>query len=248
MSDSLKSSPQYRYFDLIMAFFVAVLITSNIASSAKIVDLGITLFGFWGIPPLHLAFDGGTILFPISYIFGDILTEVYGYRASRRVIWTGFIALSLTSLLFLVLRLLPGDAAWESYAGTAAFDAILGGMSTGGIAVASLAGYWIGEFSNSAILSRLKVLMKGHALFVRTIGSSIVGELLDSLAFVFVASLTGVFGWELFVTLVVTNYLFKLSVEVILFPLTFLVVRKLKKAEGIDTYDVGISFNPFARS
>jgi len=231
-----------------MAFFVAVLITSNIASSAKIVDLGITLFGFWGIPPLHLAFDGGTILFPISYIFGDIITEVYGYRASRRVIWTGFIALSLTSLLFLVLRFLPGDAVWESYAGTAAFDAILGGMSTGGIAVASLAGYWIGEFSNSIILSRLKVLMKGRALFVRTIGSSLVGELLDSLAFVFVASLTGVFGWELFVTLVVTNYLFKLSVEVILFPLTLLVVRKLKKAEGIDTYDVGIRFNPFARA
>ena len=248
MSDSLKSSPQYRYLDFIMAFFVAVLITSNIASSAKIVDLGITLFGFWGIPPLHLAFDGGTILFPISYIFGDIITEVYGYRASRRVIWTGFIALSLTSLLFLVLRFLPGDAVWESYAGTAAFDAILGGMSTGGIAVASLAGYWIGEFSNSIILSRLKVLMKGRALFVRTIGSSLVGELLDSLAFVFVASLTGVFGWELFVTLVVTNYLFKLSVEVILFPLTLLVVRKLKKAEGIDTYDVGIRFNPFARA
>jgi len=231
-----------------MAFFVAVLITSNIASSAKIVDLGITLFGFWGIPPLHLAFDGGTILFPISYIFGDIITEVYGYRASRRVIWTGFIALSLTSLLFLVLRFLPGDAVWESYAGTAAFDAILGGMSTGGIAVASLAGYWIGEFSNSIILSRLKVLMKGRALFVRTIGSSLVGELLDSLAFVFVASLTGVFGWELFVTLVVTNYLFKLSVEVILFPLTLLVVRKLKKTEKIDTYDVGIRFNPFARA
>ena len=248
MSDSLKISLKFRHFDLIMAFFVAVLITSNIASSAKIVDLGITLFGFWGIPPLHLAFDGGTILFPISYIFGDIITEVYGYRASRRVIWTGFIALSLTSLLFLVLRFLPGDAVWESYAGTAAFDAILGGMSTGGIAVASLAGYWIGEFSNSIILSRLKVLMKGRALFVRTIGSSLVGELLDSLAFVFVASLTGVFGWELFVTLVVTNYLFKLSVEVILFPLTLLVVRKLKKAEGIDTYDVGIRFNPFARA
>ena len=238
---------RYRYFDLIMAFFVAVLITSNVASSAKIVDLGFSLFGFWGIPPVHLAFDGGTMLFPVSYIFGDVLTEVYGYRASRRVIWAGFIALAVSSLLFFVLALLPADAEWEAYAGTAAFNAILGGMSSGGIALASLSGYWIGEFSNSAIHSRLKVLMKGRALWVRTIGSSLVGELLDSATFVFVASLTGVFGWGLFATLVLTNYLFKISVEVVLFPLTFLVVRKLKKAEGLDTYDVGVKLNPFTR-
>jgi len=145
----------YRHYDLIMAFFVAVLITSNVASSAKIVDLGISLFGFMGIPSVPLAFDGGTILFPISYILGDILTEVYGYKASRRVIWTGFIALSLSSLLFFILRLLPGDVIWESYAGSEAYDAILGGMSTGGIAIASLSGYLIGGFSNSAVLSRL---------------------------------------------------------------------------------------------
>jgi len=237
--------PHYRYYDLIMAFMVAVLITSNVASSAKIVDLGITLFGFWGIPPVRLAFDGGTMLFPVSYIFGDVLTEVYGYRASRRVIWTGFAALAVTSLLFLVLRVMPGDAAWEGYAGSAAYNAILGGMSTGGIALASLMGYWIGEFSNSVVLSRIKVLMKGKVLFVRTIGSSVVGEFLDSLTFVFVASLTGVFGWELFTTLVLTNYIFKLSVEIIMFPVTYIVVRKLKKAESLDTYDFGVNFNPF---
>ena len=238
---------RYRYYDLIMAFFVAVLITSNVASSAKIVDLGIGLFGFNGLSPIHMAFDGGTLLFPISYIFGDILTEVYGYRASRRVIWTGFIALSLSSLLFFILRLLPGDAVWEGYAGSEAYNAILGGMSTGGIVIASLSGYWIGEFSNSAIHSRLKVLMKGRLLWVRTICSSLFGELLDSLVFVFVASLTGVFGWELFLTLVLTNYLFKISVEVVLFPLTFLAVRKLKRVEGLDVYDVGVNFNPFGR-
>ena len=231
-----------------MAFFVAILITSNVASSAKIVDLGISLFGFWGIPPVHLAFDGGTILFPISYVLGDILTEVYGYKASRRVIWTGFIALSLSALLFFLLRLLPGDAIWESYAGGAAFDAILGGMSSGGIAAASLLAFLIGEFSNSAILSRLKVLMKGRFLWVRAIGSSIVGQLLDSLAFVFVASLTGVFGWELFAALVLTNYLFKLSVEVIIFPITFITARKLKKSEAIDTFDIGVKLNPFTFS
>lgn len=240
--------PQYRYFDLIMALFVAVLITSNVASSAKIVDLGVSIFGFWGIPPVRLAFDGGTLLFPVSYIFGDILTEVYGFRSSRRVIWTGFIALSLASLLFFVLRLLPGEAAWEGYAGTSAFDAILGGMSTGGMAAASLSGYLAGEFSNSVILSRLKVLMKGRHLWVRAFASSLVGQLLDSLVFVFVASLSGVFGWELFVTLVLTNYLFKISVEVVMFPFTFLTVGKLKKAENIDTYDTEVKLSPFVRA
>jgi uncharacterized integral membrane protein (TIGR00697 family) len=237
--------PVYRYFDILVAFFVAILVTSNVASSAKIVDLGVSLFGFWGIPSVPLAFDGGTLLFPIAYVLGDVFTEVYGFRLARRVIWTGFIALSLCSLLFFVLARLPADEVWEGYAGTAAFNAILGGMSTGGITIASLAGYLIGEFSNSAVLSRLKVVMKGRVLWVRAIVSSLVGEFLDSLAFVFFASLTGVFGWELFLTLVLTNYIFKVSIEVLVFPLTFLAVRKLKKAEKIDTYDIGVGLNPF---
>jgi uncharacterized integral membrane protein (TIGR00697 family) len=224
-----------------MAFFVAILITSNIASSAKIVDLGFSVLGN------RLAFDGGTLLFPLSYVFGDILTEVYGFRSSRRVIWAGFAALALSSLIFFFLRLLPADGEWEAYAGTAAYDAILGGMSTGGIALASLAAYWVGEFANSAVLSRMKVLMKGRLLWVRTIGSTLVGEFLDSLIFVLIASLTGVFGWELFVSLVLTNYLLKCSIEVIMTPLTYLAVHKLKKAESTDAYDVGIRFNPFKR-
>ncbi|WP_043923260.1 queuosine precursor transporter [Leadbettera azotonutricia] len=222
-----------------MAFFVAILITSNVASSAKIVDLGISLFG------IPLAFDGGTLLFPLSYVFGDVLTEVYGFRASRRVIWMGFIALALSSLIFFFLRLLPAEAAWEGYAGSAAYDAILGGMSTGGIALASLLGYLVGEFSNSVILSKMKVLMKGKLLWVRTIGSTLIGELLDSLVFVLAASLTGVFGWELFATLVLTNYLFKCLIEAAMTPFTYLAVIKLKKAEGVDAYDVGVKFNPF---
>ena len=230
---------QYRYLDIITALFVAVLIASNVASSAKIVDLGFSLFD------VRLAFDGGTLLFPVSYIFGDVLTEVYGFRSSRRVIWIGFISLALVSLLFLALSALPGDAAWEAYAGTSAFNAILGGMSSGGIAIASLSGYLIGEFSNSIIVSRLKVLMKGRFLWIRAIGSSLVGEFLDSLVFVFAASVTGVFGWELFTALVLTNYLFKVLMEVILFPFTFMVVFKLKKAEGVDPFDVGIKFKLF---
>jgi uncharacterized integral membrane protein (TIGR00697 family) len=223
-----------------MAFFVAILIISNVASSAKIVNLGLSLFG------VLLAFDGGTLLFPISYVFGDILTEVYGFKASRRVIWTGFGALALASLVFFCLRILPAEASWETYAGSAAYDAILGGMSTGGIALASLAGYWVGEFSNSMVLSRMKVLMNGKFLWIRTIGSTLAGELLDSLVFVFVGTITGVFSRELFITLVLTNYLFKCAIEIIMTPGTYLAVRRLKRAEGIDTYDVGVRFNPFA--
>jgi uncharacterized integral membrane protein (TIGR00697 family) len=232
---------QYRYLDLVTAFFVAVLIVSNVASSAKIVDLGFSVLG------VRLAFDGGTLLFPLSYVFGDILTEVYGFRSSRRVIWTGFAALALASLIFLLLRALPADREWEAYAGSAAYDAILGGMSSGGIALASLLGYWVGEFTNSAVLSRLKVMMKGKHLWVRTIGSTLAGEFLDSLIFVFIASLTGVFGWELFPSLVLTNYLFKCAVEAVMTPATYLAADRLKKAEGVDAYDAGISFNPFGR-
>jgi uncharacterized PurR-regulated membrane protein YhhQ (DUF165 family) len=115
----------FRYFDLIMVFFVTVLIVSNIASSAKTITWGINLFG------QNLAFDAGTLLFPISYIFGDILTEVYGYRRSRRVIWAGFTCLALSAGVFWVVRYLPGDPIWQSYAGDKAYDAILGGMSSG---------------------------------------------------------------------------------------------------------------------
>ena len=236
----------YRFLDIIMAFFVAILIASNIASSAKIVDLGITLFGFGGIPPIRLAFDGGTLLFPIAYVLGDVLTEVYGFKVARRAIWTAFITLAMVSLFFFILSILPGEALWEERAGTAAYNAILGGMSTGGIALASLSAFLAGKFSNSIILSRLKVRMNGRALWVRVIGSSLVGQLIDSLIFVFVASLTGVFSWELFVTLVLTNYLFKVAIEVLVLPLTSFTIRKLKKAEDIDAYDVGISFNPFS--
>jgi uncharacterized integral membrane protein (TIGR00697 family) len=225
--------------DVVMAFFVAVLITSNVASSAKIVDLKAALFG------IPLAFDGGTLLFPLSYVFGDVLTEVYGFKASRRVIWTGFATLALSSLVFFVLRILPADRTWESYAGSAAYDAILGGMSTGGIAIASLLGYWVGEFSNSIILSRMKVLMKGRFLWVRTMGSTLVGELLDSVVFVAVAGAVGVFRWELFFTLVFTNYLFKCLVEAVLTPVTYLLIGRLKKAEGVDVYDRETTFNPF---
>lgn len=222
-----------------MVFFVVVLLVSNIASSAKIIDLGFSLVS------IRMAFDAGTILFPISYVFGDILTEVYGYRKSRRVIWIGFACLALSALVFWVVSILPGESTWQQYAGDDAYRAILGGMSTGGIVLASLAGYWAGEFSNSFILARMKVLTKGRWLWTRTIGSTIIGQFVDTAVFVVIASIIGVFPWSLFTTLVLTNYLFKVTVEVVMTPVTYAIVRKLKSVEGEDYFDTDTDFNPF---
>jgi len=230
---------QYRYFDMIMAVFVTVLVLSNIASSAKIIDLGFSLFN------VPMAFDAGTILFPVSYIFGDVLTEVYGYKKSRRVIWMGFACLVLSAVIFGVVRGLPGETTWQGYAGDAAYNAILGGMSSGGIVLASLAGYWTGEFSNSFVLAKMKVLTNGRWLWMRTIGSTLVGELVDTVMFVIVASAFGVFPWSLFLALTMTNYLFKCGVEALMTPVTYGVVGFLKKVEHEDYYDSDTNFNPF---
>ncbi|GHV96719.1 transporter [Spirochaetia bacterium] len=232
----------FKYLDIVMAFFVTVLIVSNVASSAKIVDMRISI-PFFNIP---MVFDGGTLLFPLSYVFGDIMTEVYGFKASRRVIWTGFAAMALSALVFFLLRLLPAEASWEEYAGSAAYDAILGGMSSGGIVLASLLGYWAGEFSNSMVLSKMKILMKGRLLWVRTIGSTLVGEFLDSFIFFLAACFTGVFPWALFWSLIITNCFLKCVIEGLLTPVTYRVVHLLKKKEGIDVYDVAVKYSPFA--
>ena len=229
----------YKYFDLIIALFVAVLIISNIASSAKIVDWGFSILG------IRMAFDAGTLLFPISYVFGDILTEVYGYKRSRRVIWTGFATLALASLVFWVISVLPGEITWQGYAGDKAYQSILGGMSTGGIVFGSLAGFWLGEFANSFVLAKMKVLTNGRWLWTRTIGSTLVGEMVDTVMFVSVASAFGVFPWSLFLTLTVANYLFKVGVEVIMTPVTYWVVGILKRSEHEDVYDRDTNFNPF---
>lgn len=224
-----------------MVFFVTILIVSNIASSAKIVDWGTSIMG------LPLAFDAGTILFPLSYIFGDILTEVYGYRRSRRVIWAGFAALALTAAVLGLVRWMPGEASWQEYAGQPAYDAILGGISSGGIVLASLTAYFAGEFSNSYILARLKLVTRGRWLWTRTISSTLVGQAIDTAVFIAVASLVGVFPWSLFWTLTVANYIFKVAIEVIMTPATYWVVAKLKQAEQEDYYDWNTNFNPFHR-
>lgn len=247
----------YRYYDIVMALFVTVLLTSNIASSAKLVDWGVSVFG------LRLAFDAGTLLFPISYIFGDVLTEVYGYRRSRRVIWVGFGCAALMGLTLWLVARLPGDPTWGVFVagqipgastaegdalavGQAAYDAILGSVSSGAILAASLAAYFAGEFSNSYVLARMKVLTQGRWLWTRTIGSTLVGQGIDTVVFVGIATALGVFPAAAALSLIVANYIFKVFVEIVLTPVTYGVVNWLKRAENEDYYDVNTNFNPFA--
>jgi queuosine precursor transporter len=238
----LFSMRPYKYFDLVMAAFVAVLLISNIASSAKIVDWRVELLG------LPLSFDAGTLLFPLSYIFGDILTEVYGFARSRRVIWTGFAAMLLMSACLWVVGVMPGEAQWQEYAGDAAYQAILGGVASGGIVVASLTAYFCGEFSNSFVLAKMKVRSGGRRLWARTIGSTLIGQGLDTVVFVLVACTFGVFPWAIAWSLIVANYVFKVGIEVLLTPATYAIVGFLKRSENEDFYDTDTSFQPFRLS
>jgi queuosine precursor transporter len=228
------------YYDIITAAFVTVLILSNIASSAKIIDCGFSLFG------IRMCLDAGTLLYPLSYIFGDIFTEVYGYSRSRRIIWTGFFMLFLSSVLFHLISVMPGNDSWMQYAGDKAYRAILGGMSSGGIVVASLCGYFTGEFTNSFVLAKMKVLTRGRWLWTRTVGSTLAGQIVDTGVFLVIACVTGVFPFTLFVQLFLTNYIFKCSVEAIMTPVTYKACAWLKKMENIDHFDIGTRFNPFS--
>lgn len=217
---SERNVSSFRYLDRITGLFVAVLIISNIAS-VKIVTVG------------PFTFDGGTLLFPVAYIFGDVLTEVYGYRASRRVIWTGFAALALMIVTLAVVDVLPP--------GNATFSAVLGQAPR--IALGSLLAYWAGEFTNSFVLARLKVATGGRWLWMRTIGSTLVGEGLDTLVFVLVA-FAGTLPNDVLVAILVSNYIFKCAVEVVCTPATYAVVTRLKRAEGVDAFDSDTDFNP----
>ncbi len=216
----------YRYFDLIMAAFVAVLLISNIASS-KILDLG------------PFTFDGGTLLFPISYLFGDILTEVYGYRKGRRVIWAGFGSAALMAGVLALVGALPPAEGWDNQT---AYQTILG--ATPRIVAGSLIAYFCGEFSNSFTLAKMKVLTQGRWLWTRTIGSTLVGEGVDTLLFVTIA-FAGTLPWGLFWSVVLSNYVFKVGLEALMTPATYRIVAFLKRAENEDVYDIDTNFNPF---
>lgn len=227
MTNLAEKPGVYKYFDLIVGLFVAVLLISNVAST-KIVQFG--PFGF----------DGGTLLFPLAYIFGDILTEVYGFKRSRRVIWIGFFSALLMSAVLMIVGALPAAEGWDNQA---AYQKILG--LTPRIVIASLIAYFAGEFSNSVILAKMKVLTKGRFLWTRTIGSTVVGEGLDTALFVLIA-FWGLLPSSLILTIAISNYIFKTGVEVILTPLTYRAVGFLKKAEQEDYFDDQTKFNPFA--
>ena len=215
-----------KYFIYIAILFVAVLMISDTVGS-KLIQVG------------SLTLSATIFIFPISYIFGDILTEVYGYKASRKIIWTGFAALLFMVFCYWFVKILPAASFWTNQS---AYEAILG--ATPRLVLGSILAYFCGELGNSYVLSKMKVWSSGKHLWMRTIGSTIVGEGLDTVIFITVV-FAGTIPAAVLVSLIVSQYLVKVAYEAIVTPLTYLVVNKLKAAEGIDVYDRGINYNPF---
>jgi queuosine precursor transporter len=237
-NQQINQPKQYRYYDFVMGLFITVLLLSNLLSSAKIIDLKTSL------GPLDLLFDAGTLVFPISYIFGDILTEVYGYKRARRVIWMGFGASVLMAFFVWLTGVLPGESEWESTVGQTAYENVLGGIN--GLVIASVIAFWLGEFSNSYVMAKMKIATQGKWLWLRTITSTLVGQGFDTIVFFVIATGLGVFPPEIFVSLVVTNYILKVGIEALFTPVTVQVVNALKRAENEDYYDHDTTFNPFS--
>jgi len=230
---SLAGRP-LRYFDFVMAAFVTILLLSNIIGAGKRAVVDLPLIGPW-------PFGAGILFFPVSYVIGDVLTEVYGYAHARRCVWAGFAALLFMVFMSVVVVALPPDDGWT---GQAAYEAVFG--QTYRIALASLCAFWAGEFANSFVLARMKVLTGGRWLWTRTIGSTIVGEGVDSLIF-YPLAFFGAAGWSGHQVLVVliTQWVLKATWEVVLTPVTYIVVNWLKRREGIDVYDERTNFSPF---
>ncbi len=222
----------YRYYDLIMAAFVCVLLCSNLIGAPKITRVMIAGH--------EIKFGAGNLFFPISYLFGDILTEVYGYARARKVVWAGFAALGFASVMSWVIVHLPPASGWQ---GQDTIEAAFG--STWRIALASLVGYFCGEFANSYTLAKLKIFTNGRWLFTRTIGSTIAGELCDTLVF-YPLAFFGTWSNRNLVLVMIANYVIKVGWEVLATPLTYRLVAALKKAEDEDYYDVHTKFTPFS--
>jgi hypothetical protein len=218
----------YRYYDLIMAAFVCVLLCSNLIGVSKAVTLGGVTFG------------SGSLFFPLSYLFGDVLTEVYGYARSRKVVWAGFGALAFASFMSAVVVHLPPSPLWH---GQEHLEAVFG--TTWRTSLASLLGYACGEFLNSVTLAKLKVRTEGRFLWLRTIGSTVVGEAADTLVFYPLAFL-GLWETSLLVQVMLANYVVKVLWEVLATPLTYRVVAFLKRKEHEDYYDRDTDFTPFS--
>jgi uncharacterized integral membrane protein (TIGR00697 family) len=225
----------YRYYDLVMAAFVTILICSNLIGPAKIAQLDLPVLGV-------VTFGAGVLFFPISYVFGDILTEVYGYDRARKVIWAGFAGLAFASVMATVVVALPPAPFWNNQA---AYEVAFG--STWRIVAASMFAYFCGEFVNSFVLAKMKVLTKGRWLWTRTIGSTIFGEAVDSALFYPLAFYgTGIIPDDKLPMVMLAQFVTKVGVEVLFTPLTYRIVNALKRAENEDYYDRKTNFNPFA--
>ena len=224
----------YRYYELVMAGFVTVLVCSNLIGPAKAAQVDLPLLGV-------LTFGAGTLFFPISYVFGDILTEVYGYARARRVIWAGFAALAFASFMAAVVVALPPAPFWKHQA---AYEVAFG--STWRIVAASIVAYFCGEFVNSFVLAKMKIATRGRWLWTRTIGSTLAGEAVDSALFYPLAFWGGgIIPNEALPALMLAQFIMKVGVEVVLTPVTYKVVGALKKAENVDYYDRDTNFSPF---
>ncbi len=225
---------QYKYYDFIMAAFAVVLVCSNLIGPGKITQINAPIVG-------TLTFGAGIMFFPISFIFGDILTEVYGYAASRRVIWAGFVGLAFASLMAWVIVTLPPAPEWHDQV---AYQSVFG--STGRIALASLVAFVVGEFVNSFVLAKMKILTQGRWLWSRTIGSTIFGEAVDSILFFPLAFYgSGEFPDAMLPKIIVAQFTAKVLVEVAFTPFMYKIVSFLKRAENEDYYDTKTDFSPF---
>ena len=226
------SRGRYRYYDLVMAGFVTMLLCSNLIGPGKVVALGAISFG------------AGNLFFPISYIFGDILTEVYGYARSRRVIWAGFLAMLFATVMSAVVLAMPPDPT-EPYNRVIqpALETVFG--ATWRIILASVVAFWLGDFANSYVLAKMKVRTEGRFLWMRTIGSTIVGQGIDSAVFYPIAFL-GIWSTDVMLKVVLFNWAFKVAIEAALTPVTYKVVGALKRVEAEDYFDRDTNFTPFS--
>jgi len=231
---------QFRYFDFVMAAFVAIILLSNVLGAGKFAQVWLPIYnGYW-------PFGAGILFFPISYVIGDVLTEVYGYAHARRVIWVGTVAVLFMALMAWVVVALPPAPDWKNQP---AYEAIFGQVPR--IVFASVCAFWAGEFVNSYVLAKMKLLTQGRMLWARTIGSTIFGEGVDSLIFYPLAFMPipflGLEGWpvSLVIQILFTQWALKVGWEVVLTPVTYLVVNFLKRREGVDVYDEGTDFTPF---
>jgi uncharacterized integral membrane protein (TIGR00697 family) len=225
---------EYRYYEFVMVAFVVILVCSNLIGPAKIAQLDLPVAG-------AVTFGAGVLFFPISYVFGDVLTEVYGYARSRRVIWAGFAALAFASFMSYVVVALPPAPFWKNQA---AYEVAFG--LTWRISLASMIAYFCGEFVNSFVLAKMKIATRGRWLWTRTIGSTIFGEGVDSMLFYPLAFYgTGIIPNDKLPTVMLAQFVTKVGVEVLFTPLTYAIVGWLKRAENEDYYDRDTRFTPF---